>query len=77
MKRIFEFLCDNNHTTEHYIDESVRTCKCDVCSKDAIRIVSTPRVALEGITGAFPGAADAWVRKREEKLKQEQKKAAE
>lgn len=77
MKRIFEFLCDNNHITESYIDEDVRTCKCSTCSKDALRIVSKPRIALEGITGAFPGAADAWVRKRAEKLKQERKTAAE
>jgi hypothetical protein len=31
---------------------------------------------LEGITGAFPGAADKWVKVRAERLKQEQKKAS-
>lgn len=77
MKRIFEFLCDNSHITERYVDEAIRTDRCSTCGKDALRIVSKPRIALEGITGAFPGAADAWVRKRAEKLKQEQKTAAE
>lgn len=76
MKRMFEFLCDNNHITERFIDEQVRTTKCATCSKDALRIISSPRIALEGVTGDFPGAADKWVKKRAEKLKQEQKKAA-
>ena len=76
MKRMFEFLCDNNHITERFIDEQERTTKCATCSKDALRIISKPRIALEGITGAFPGAADKWVRDRQEKMKQEQKKAS-
>ncbi len=76
MKRIFEFKCSNNHITERFIDETIRTCKCSVCSKDAIRIISTPHVSLEGVSGDFPGAADAWVRKRAEKQQQEQKRAA-
>jgi hypothetical protein len=42
---------------------------------EAIRIISTPMISLEGITGAFPGASDKWVRNRAEKLKQEQKSA--
>ena len=76
MKRIFEFLCDNDHLTEQFIDENVRTAICRECNTSAMRIISTPRINLEGITGAFPGAADKWVKKRAEKLKQEQKTAA-
>lgn len=76
MKRMFEFRCDNFHVTERFIDEQERTTKCATCSKDALRIISSPRIALEGVTGDFPGAADKWVKKRAEKLKQEQKKAA-
>lgn len=75
MKRIYEFLCVNLHKSEHYIDENIRTAPCKECGEGAIRILSTPRIALEGITGAFPGAADKWVRNRAEKLKQEQKNA--
>jgi hypothetical protein len=33
-------------------------------------------VKLEGVTGDYPTAYDAWDRKRTEKLKQEQKKNA-
>ena len=76
MKRMFEFLCDNDHLTEQFIDENVRTAICRECNTSAMRQISTPRISLEGITGAFPGAADKWVQKRAEKLKQEQKLAA-
>ena len=76
MKRMFEFLCGNNHLTEQFIDEDVRTTACRECGAEAMRQISTPRISLEGITGAFPGAADKWVKKRAEKLKQEQKLAA-
>ena len=76
MKRFYEFRCAHQHVSEHYIDESLRTASCKECGEEAIRILSTPRISLEGITGAFPGAADKWVRDRAERLKQEQKKSA-
>lgn len=73
MKRIFEFVCDNSHISESFIDESVRAIKCTHCSKDAGRIISRPRIKLEGITGDYPTAYDAWERKRAEKLAIERK----
>ena len=75
-KRIYEFVCGNDHITEAYIDSETRTTNCKVCDQSAIRIVSKPRVKLEGVTGDFPGAAMQWERKRNEKIKQEQKSAA-
>ena len=76
MRRIFEFLCAEGHVTDQFIDDSLRQSVCTVCGKESTRIVSTPRVKLEGITGAFPGAYDRWERVRAEKLAQEKKKAA-
>jgi len=76
MKRIFEFLCTNSHVTDQLVDDVIRTTSCRECGAEATRQISTPRINLEGITGAFPGAADKWVKKRAEKLKQEQKLAA-
>jgi hypothetical protein len=73
MKRIFEFSCKNNHTIEKLIDDSVRVIKCIDCSEDAKRIISRPMFKLEGITGQFPTAYDAWERKRAEKLAVERK----
>ena len=65
-KRMFEFRCGEGHTTEEYIDSEVNAIECPVCQLMALRIISAPRIALEGITGDFPTAADAWARKHEE-----------
>jgi len=75
MKRLFDFVCTDNHVSEHFIDDSLRTAPCKECGKEATRMISAPHISLEGITGAFPGASDKWVRNRAEKLKQEQKNA--
>lgn len=75
MRRIFEFLCTDAHLSEAYIDESERTIQCKECGKDAIRIVSKTNMKLEGITGDYPTAYDAWERKHSEKLKQERSKS--
>ena len=57
MRRFYEFCCPHSHVTEAYIDSEIRTTDCKECGEPAERIVSMPRVKLEGITGAFPGAA--------------------
>lgn len=75
-KRFYEFCCPFNHISEAYIDSEVRTTECKECGEPAERIVSTPRISLEGTTGAFPGAAMQWERKHAEKLAQERKAAA-
>ena len=76
MRRIFEFICTEDHKFEAFVDDSVRTTSCPHCGSNAIRIVSAPQMKLEGFTGAFPTAYDAWERKRAEKFKQEQKSNA-
>ena len=66
MKRIFEFRCVKDHISEKFVDDEVKTITCPHCSNDASRIISSPRISLEGITGAFPSAFDKWARKHEE-----------
>ena len=66
MKRMFEFRCGENHTIEKYIDEEVNAIECPFCQCMSLRIISAPRIALEGVTGDFPTAADAWAKKHEE-----------
>lgn len=73
MRRMFDFVCTENHKFEAFVDDSVREHKCPHCNSDAIRVVSAPTMKLEGFTGAFPSAYDAWSRKRAEKLAQERK----
>lgn len=66
MKRIFEFRCAKDHLTEKLVDDEVRSIECPHCRNEASRIISSPRISLEGITGAFPSAHNAWARKHEE-----------
>jgi hypothetical protein len=73
MRRMFEFVCEDGHISEALVDEDCRELACRACGKNSTRIVSIVRCNLEGITGAFPGAYDAWERKRSEKLAQERK----
>jgi hypothetical protein len=74
-KRIFEFVCvgEENHLFEKLTDTETKTLVCPHCGELSNRIISTPRIALDGCSGDFPGATMAWERKRAEKLKQERK----
>ena len=72
-RRIFEFQCNNDHVFEQYIDDSLKTTTCPDCDTEAKRIISKPRIDLEGCSGDFPTAADAWVRRRESHMKYERK----
>ena len=71
--RFFDFLCENDHKTEALVKDDVYTAFCKVCNAEAKRLVSAPMMKLEGITGSFPSAYDAWERKHAEKLAQERK----
>ena len=71
--RFFDFLCENSHKTEALVDSEEYTMLCKECGSEAKRTVSAPMMKLEGITGSFPSAYDAWERKRAEKLVQERK----
>lgn len=73
MRRMFEFVCEDGHISEALVDDTIRKISCRTCGVNATRIVSMVRSQLEGITGAFPSAYDAWERKRSQKLAQERK----
>lgn len=75
MKRMFDFQCDEGHIHEAFVDSEIRSNPCPECGKPAARLISTPMVKLEGTSGAFPGEAMKWERKRAEKLTQERKRA--
>jgi hypothetical protein len=75
-RRIFEFVCGNNHRTEAFVDTEVHATPCKECGFEATRVISAPTMKLEGWSGDFPTAADAWVRKRSQKIAQERKASA-
>lgn len=73
MKILNDFVCADGHVTEALRDDSEHAITCPACGKEAVKALATPRVKLEGFSGAFPDAYDRWTRVRAEKLKQEQK----
>jgi hypothetical protein len=72
-RRIFEFRCAKEHISEKYVDESVTVIQCPHCTNDATRLISAPRISLEGITGDFPSASRAWEKRRQSHMKYERK----
>lgn len=74
MKSMRDFQCDScNKTEERYIDSEIKTYPCS-CGGQMNRMIGTPNVMLEGISGAFPGAHSKWARIREDKYAQRKKR---
>lgn len=70
--RMFEFECGMcDHRFEQLVDSKAQLAQCDNCGSDAKRIISATRFVLDGCSGDYPTAYDAWERKRIEKRKQE------
>lgn len=62
MKRIYDFQCTTCHSHFDKYTEYCTSTSCPTCGNLADKIISAPRIQLEGITGAFPGAAAKWER---------------
>ena len=75
MNRFFDFRCEQGHVNEHFVDSDVRVWTCPDCSATSHRMISTPRVSLDGISGDFPGESFKWAQKRAAKLKAETSKS--
>lgn len=70
--RVYDFLCPNGHRVERFVNSDIVENECE-CGAMGHRQIATPRVQLEGITGAFPGAADKWERTRASHMAKERK----
>ena len=68
-RRLFDWICLNGHTFEAFAYPAEYQIPCGVCQGKADRQVSAPNIKLEGITGAFPTAYDAWTRQHEQGAK--------
>jgi hypothetical protein len=73
-RRLFEFLCEEEHLQERLVSDEVTKLPCEVCGKESLRIISAPRINLEPYSGTFIGATAKWERNRAEKMKQERKR---
>jgi hypothetical protein len=74
-RRMFEFKCSEGHLTEALVVYETTQVLCE-CGLEANRIISTPRICLDGTNPNFVSAYDRWARVREEKAKQEAKSNA-
>lgn len=71
--RMFDFQCPNGHVFEGLVAPSLRIHPCPKCGKQGDRLIATPRVRLDGISGDFPTASDAWEKRRESHMRKEQR----
>ena len=72
--RVFDYQCPEGHVTEQFVNDINQLLSCSTCGAITKRLVSTPTINLEGCTGAFPGAALKWDKKRQEKMAQEKRR---
>ncbi len=73
---MFEFSCKNSHITESFVDVDTKEVQCSECGEVATRILSSPRLGLDPISGDFPSATARWAKMRAEKLALERKTTA-
>jgi hypothetical protein len=73
MIRRYDFKCDNEHTDEYWVDHTVETTPCSVCGEPAARLIATPTVSLDPISGDFAGATIKWARQREKQIAKERR----
>jgi hypothetical protein len=72
-RRMYEHMCPAGHITEHYVSYEMTEMPCTVCGTDASRIISAPRVELDGTDPVYVSAYDRWAKRHEDKAKQERK----
>ena len=70
---MFDFRCADGHVHEALVAPEQRHRPCHKCGHTAQRMIGRPTIHLEGITGAFPGAAMKWEANRESHMRKEQK----
>ena len=66
---LYDFQCKCGSKFEALAKMSDTTCECKRCGKMAQRLISMPRIALEGHTGQFPTAHARWVKIHEEEAR--------
>jgi hypothetical protein len=79
--RVFDFKCEFcGQVTEEFVEADVAEIPCPArdgshprCGHSALRQIAAPRAQLEGLSGAFPGAAMAWERTRNSHMAKERK----
>lgn len=66
MFKVFEYQCPIHGRFEKFETNPAAAHACPNCGSESARALSAPRSQLEGVTGAFPTAADKWARLHEQ-----------
>lgn len=74
--RVYDFLCPRGHRVERFVNADIVENECE-CGAMGVRQLATPRFDLDGTSGHFPTAADAWEKRRESHMRKERKNQAE
>jgi hypothetical protein len=72
MKRMYEYVCESGHRTEHLTAYEAKEMPC-WCGGEAHRIVSAPAFNLEGWSGSFPSSWLKFDQKHRDRLAAERK----
>jgi putative FmdB family regulatory protein len=76
MRQMRDFVCSHcGYSVEKYVDDDYNAIECPECQGTAHRVISMPRVNLDGTDSGFPGAYDRWARIREENARIRAKRA--
>lgn len=62
---LYNFKCECGHSFEGLAHISDKTQKCERCGKQAVRLISTPMIKLEGYSGHFPTAKQKFIKMHE------------
>lgn len=65
MIRVYDFVCEDGHRTEHFIRQDNTDAVPCHCGKPSHRAPSAPPCILDGASGHFPGRAMRWEREHE------------
>ncbi len=75
MRVLNDYQCDLcGHKEELFLENAITDTPCLECGGNAKKLRAIPNFSLPGNDPAgFPTAADKWVKKREEKMREERK----
>ena len=73
---LFDFRCATGHIHEAFVETGTPTVQCPICGSVASRIIGSPRVVLDPVSGDFPSATMKWERTREQHMAWERRQSA-
>jgi putative FmdB family regulatory protein len=70
---LFDFRCKDCTYMFERLTKGDEAPQCPECGGPTTRLIATPTISLEGLSGHFPTAADKWAKKHEDEAKRHSK----